>query len=617
MPMASQERRRKAAAQTGFYLLVVAAIAVFANLLSAGWYKRWDVTKTERYTLSQGSARLVANLPSPIQVDAYITRGLAQLDAFTRDLTDLLKEYERASNGKFKFTLIEARSDEQKEQAKEAGLQEVPFGQAAASGEERLEIAQGYMGLVFKYGSEKGVIPQLSPSSTEGLEFWITNKIREVHDKAEDVKHRIGVVTGKDELKLSDTNLVPKQGKQGAPSIKSILEQAFPFYAIEEVNLEDGGKEISPELDGLIITQPRKDYTDKELERIDEFLMLGGKSLVVYASAVSLKPQDASLNATLNWHNLDKLLLGYGIDVKKNAVLDFGSQMRLAFATQAGLAQIQHPGIAHLADDPRFSEEEKLLDTSFAGFFRMPEVAFPFPSSIELLKDKQPDDVKIRAVARTTPAASLMTGDNINFKGDLKPKPPYDQHIIAATAEGNLKSAFANGAKPKSSELKYADRSPEPSRVLVVASGLFLTNPFAYAGNGPDLGGQFAMFGGIGGDANLQLIAQPYAQRFLTATILSVKNTLDWMSGDNDLIAASAKILSEPNLTYSSVSKPKIEAEDDEVAIKRKDEEYRAARKKLQDQVKWTLTAGLPLLFAAFGFGRWRWREGKKRAKKL
>ena len=37
-----------------------------------------------------------------------MTTGLAQLDAFTRDLTDLLKEYERAGKGKFKVTLIEA-----------------------------------------------------------------------------------------------------------------------------------------------------------------------------------------------------------------------------------------------------------------------------------------------------------------------------------------------------------------------------------------------------------------------------------------------------------------------------------------------------------------------------
>src|SRR4029079_17980333 len=100
-------------------------------------------------------------------------------------------------------------------------------------------------------------------------------------------------------------NLMPKQGRGGqGPSMQSIMEQAFPFYKIEEVNLKDGADAIDKELVGLIITQPRKDCSDKELRRIDEFLMLGNKSLVVYASAVTLKPQDATMNATLDTHGL-------------------------------------------------------------------------------------------------------------------------------------------------------------------------------------------------------------------------------------------------------------------------------------------------------------------------
>ena len=106
--MATQEQKRKAAAQTGAYLLVIGAIIVVANLLSVGKYARLDWTKNERYTLSQGSGRLVESLKAPIQVDAYITKGSAQLDTFVRDLVDLLKEYERGGKGKLKFTLIEA-----------------------------------------------------------------------------------------------------------------------------------------------------------------------------------------------------------------------------------------------------------------------------------------------------------------------------------------------------------------------------------------------------------------------------------------------------------------------------------------------------------------------------
>jgi ABC-type uncharacterized transport system involved in gliding motility auxiliary subunit len=607
-------KKSRAAAQTGLYLLVLAAIAVMANVLSTGWHHRWDETKTKRYTLSDGSGRLVANLNSPIQVEAYVTKGLAQVDAFVRDLTDLLKEYERASHGKFKFTLIEAKTDEQRDAAKEAGLQEMAFGETSATGDDQASIAQGYMGLVFKYGSEKGVIPQLAPNRAEGLEFWITNKIREVRDKAENIKHKVGVVTNKDELKLSDNNLIPRQGRGPAPSIQTILQQAFPFYDLETVDLKDGETEIDGGLDGLIITQPRKDYNEKELRRIDQFMMRGNKALVVYASAVSLKPQDPKMEATLSWHGLDKLLDGYGFKVQKDAVLDFGAQFRLAvMAPTGGVSSIRHPGIAHVINDPRFDGDEKLLDTGFAGFFRMDQVAFPFPSSIELDRAKQPEDVKLYAVARTTPAASTLTGENIDMKlrADWQPKPPYKQHIIAAVAEGKLKSAFGSN-----DQIKVADRSPEPSRVLLVSSSLFLTNPFAFAGNGPELGGQFAMMGAIGGDQQLQMIAQPYARDYLTGTILSVKNTLDWISGDADLLAASAKLLSEPNLTYSSVGKPKIEAEDDEAAIKKKDEEYRLARKAIQQKVQWSLTLGVPMLFALFGIGRWRYREGKRASQK-
>ena len=615
--MATQEQKRKAAAQTGLYLVVITAIIVVANLLSVGKYGRFDWTKSERYTLSQGSARLVESLKDPIQVEAYITKGSAQLDTFVRDLVDLMKEYERGGKGKFKFTLIEAKTEEQREAAKEAGLQEMAFAEASATGEDQASIAQGFMGLVLKYRSEKGVIPQLHPSRAEGLEFWITNKIREVRDKADDIKHKIGVVTGKDELKLSDQNLVPKQGKGGAPSIQQILEQAFPFYKLEEVTIAED-KEIDKDFVGLIITQPRKDYTEKELRRVDEFLMRGGKSLVVLASAVTLKPQDATMSATLELHGLDKLLLGYGIDMKKNAVLDFGAQFRLPIMTQTGsVSSIRHPGIAHVINDPRFSENEKPLDASFAAFFRMDELAFPFPSSLELLPDKQPKDgVKVYPVARTTPNATVLTDATIDMKlkPDWKPKPPYKQHIIAAVAEGKLKSSFAGSP---AEGIKPNERAPQDSRVLVISASQFVTNPFAFAGNGPDLGGQFAMFGAVGGDPQLQMIAQPYAQRYLTATILSVKNTLDWMSGDTDLLATSAKIIGDPNLTYSTIKPPRIEAEDDEAAIKKKDDEYKASRKQLQTAVQWSLTIGMPLFFALFGFIRWRMREGQRDQVKL
>ncbi|HEY3234913.1 MAG TPA: GldG family protein [Polyangiaceae bacterium] len=606
--MATQEQKRKAMAQTGLYLAVITAILIAANILAAGMFQRIDVTKAQRHTLSEGSGRLIRSLKGPLQVDAYVQTGLAHLDVFVRDLTDLLKEYQRSGKEKFQYTIIEPNTDELRQRAKDAGLQETAF--AAETGEDQAAISQGYMGLVFKYGSEKAVIPYLQPARNEGLEFWISNKVREIRDKADDIKHRIGVVTGKDELKLTDQNLIARQGRQGSPSMKSILEQAFPYYKIEDIDLKGGDQPIDADLAGLVITQPQKEYSEKELRRIDEFLMRGDKALALYVSAVNIKPQDATMMATLDLHGLDKLVSGYGIDIKKNAVFDHGAQFRIPVMTASGaVAWIRHPGLAHVVNDPRFDEKERPLDTSFAGFFRMDEVAFPFPSSLELLPSKQPSDVKLYAVARTTPASSVETGTSVSMKlrDQWSPKPPHESRIIAAVAEGKLKSAFSPNA-----DVKPNERAPKPSRVLVISSSQFLTNPFAYAGNGPEMGPQFQMFGGVGGDQQLQMIAQPYAQKFLTNTILSFKNTLDWMSGDVDLLAASAKILGDPNLSYASIDKPSVSATDDEAAAHKKDEEFRGKRRSLQRQVQWTVTLGAPLAFAFFGIGRWRWRNQRR-----
>ena len=467
--------------------------------------------------------------------------------------------------------------------------------------------------MLFKYGSEKTVIPALPyQNGGDGLEFWITNKIRELRDKADDIKHRIGVVTGKDEIKLTDANLVRKQGQgQGGPTLKGIIEQAFPFYKIEDLDLKDGANPIDKDLVGLIITQPRKDYTENELRRIDEFMMLGGKSLAVYASAVNVKGSDATMNATLNTHNIDKLLDGYGIHMNKDAVFDHGAQFRVQVMTQGGQPQwIRHPGIAHVINDTRMDEKDKLLDTSFAGFFRMDEVIFPFPSSLDLKRDKQPADVKLVAVARSTPASNVDKSETIDMKlrEQWHPKAGQEQRVLAAYADGKLKSAFAGAPMDG---ISPPERAPQPSRVLVVSSSLFLTNPFAYVGNGPDLGGQFAMFGAVGGDPKLLMFAQPYT-KYLTSTILSLKNTLDWMSGDADLVAASAKLLGEASLTYSSVAKPKFKAEESEDESKKKDEEYRAARKNLQVNIQWALILGMPAVFGAFGVFRWRSRQARR-----
>src|SRR5580704_15936534 len=128
------EKRRKSSLESGALILIVAAILVAVNALSAlGVYARSDVTKTEKFTLSKGSGNLLRSMKQQLTVDAYVTKGLPKLDAFVRDLRDLLQEYKNAGGGKFDYSIVEPKDEDAKKKAKDAGLIEQPFGEASAN----------------------------------------------------------------------------------------------------------------------------------------------------------------------------------------------------------------------------------------------------------------------------------------------------------------------------------------------------------------------------------------------------------------------------------------------------------------------------------------------------
>src|SRR5580658_4213777 len=361
------EKRQKTALESGALILIVAAILVALNALSAlGLYKRADMTKAEKFTLSKGSGHLLVSMKQPLVVDAYVTKGLPKLDAFVRDLRDLLQEYKNAGHGQFDYTLIEAKDEETKKKAKDIGLVEQPFGEASDT-DDKEAVTQGFMGLVFKYGEQQDTIKFLPPDRTDGLEFWITNKIREIRDKGDDIHHKIGVLTGHDEIKTNDNNLAPSN--MGKISMQGIITQNFPFYTFQDVDLKNGDAEIPDELDGLIITQPGKDLTEKELRRIDQFVMKG-KSLAVLAGAVNIKANDATMNASLNLHGLDKLLDGYGVSVNKDVVLDVWRHARVVVQTAAGPAGVELWPVLEVQDNAQLTGNEQLIDTSFPPLFR-------------------------------------------------------------------------------------------------------------------------------------------------------------------------------------------------------------------------------------------------------
>ncbi|HLM73350.1 MAG TPA: GldG family protein, partial [Polyangiaceae bacterium] len=478
---------------------------------------------------------LVSRLRSPLRVTAYVTTGTPRFDAFVRELTAWLDAFASRSPGTLVVTVIHVDTDAERAEAKAAGLLESAFNDG--DGEEPAAGPKGYMGLTFEYGGQKDAVGLLSPDKAYELDFWLLLRLGDLHARAHGLFKKIGLVTGKEELKLTDPDLIPSSGNRPDPSMMKILKEALPIYKIVDVDLRGGGSAIDDTLAGLIITQPGVDYTEAELRRVDQFLMRGGTALAVFASAVNVAASDHSMNAELDARGLPALLEGYGIEMREEAILDWGGSIAIPVSTSSGgEVWYRAPSIVQAEHDSRLDAARQRLDPTSPVFFNMDELSFPFPSTLVPHPEKQPEAV-MSVIARTSPKSTVDASKTLSMKiaTEWKAKGELAQRAMAIAVEGRLRSAF-KGVDPSSGG-KWPARSGDDSRVVVISSSQFLANPFVRAGRPPA-----GSTSGAGGDEMLLELAQPYAQKFITGTVLALKNTLDWMAGGDSSYACAARL---------------------------------------------------------------------------
>jgi len=535
-------QKRRSAAWMGF----VAATVLGLGLVSAAGFAGYTFFGRERITdtpCGQGALSLIGTLKSPVTVTLYTTKGLPKLDKLAGDVSVMMRDIEKASKGKLVYKLVVVTNPEQRSEAIEAGVTESAFGDSGTD-HATATILRGFCGMALTYGSEKEAIPVLAPEAAQGIPFWIVQKVRELRGRADDAFQRFGVVSGKDEIKLTEPNLMPAQPGRGAgPNMKGIFTQAMPYYKLDEVDLRGGEAEIDGDLAGLVVTQPGLDFTDKELRRIDQYLMRGNKSVVVIASAVNVKAGDHTMQGELSLHGLDRLLAGYGIEMRKDALLDWGRSVSFPTFTPSGAGTLlRAPGLLTVEHDNAAAEKDQALDSTFIPFFRLDELIFPFASSLATHPEKQPD-ARFRIVARSSPGATAETASPVALRPTTDPTPrgAQAQHVIAVAVDGKLKSAFAG---QPGDGVSAPAAAPESSRLFVLSSSQFLANPLARAGNPPPTPTD-AMAAVPPGDEDLGILAQAYAQRYLTASIVAFKNTLDWAGADDATVSCSALLISE------------------------------------------------------------------------
>jgi hypothetical protein len=495
-------------------LVVLSAILLPLSIIGGVWLALRGRTPAAPNAVADeacraGTLQLVAGASEPLSITLWSSKDVPQVERAGAELDSKLQVYARKSDGKIRYQWRRVDGSEDRSAAQSEGLQ--PFA-AGASVPSQVSL-DNYLGISLAYRGERGVIPLLALDAVDAMPFWVANKIRELIARADKKDVEVAVLTGMNELGFADSNLVPRTGGVGGPSIKSILNQSFPYYALRDVPISSQVSALQA-FSMLIVTQPGRALTDSELRLIDDYLMLGERTLIVFASAVNLGRGDKDMIATLDRRGLERLLAGYGIELSNDLLFDPGSAVEIT------------TGVGQKVTFPTLPLAQRLAP-DFPPFFRLDRVAFPGASTLVLHPERQPN-AALSAVARTSNRAvsSSEQGQRLG-PGFALPGNPAGERVLAASLSGKVKSAFG-------------DRSAN-ARVLVISSSQFPTNPFARAVNSDEP--KFEM---VDTDPTVKHLAQAYAQRHLTDTILVVKSALDWATADERIIACSALLVKAP-----------------------------------------------------------------------
>jgi len=255
-------------------VLVVLGILIAINYIGKVQNKRWDLTASKQFSLSDQSRQVLTKLDSPLQIQVF-----AQEPEFNR-YQDKLKEYEYISK---KVTTEYIDPDKKPTIAKQNAIQQ-------------------YGTIVFNYkGRTERVTTDNEQDITNGIIKVVSGQQRKVY-----------FTSGHGE---KDTTSADRDGYN---AIAAAL--GHENYGLEKLVIAQQGA-VPDDASIVVVAGPRTDYFPAEVDALKKYLDKNGKLLL------ELDPPDKADSPPLT--NLIALAHDWGVLVGNNIVVDVSGMGRL------------------------------------------------------------------------------------------------------------------------------------------------------------------------------------------------------------------------------------------------------------------------------------------------
>lgn len=456
-------------------LLIVVAILVIANFAGSYLFKRFDLTKDKRYTLSPTSLKIIEDVKEPLYIDVFLDGDFpGEFKRLQNETRQLLEEFQ-AYNPNIIFQFVNPLEDEkQREQTMRQFYQRglTPISVTVDDkGKQSQEMV--YPWAIATYGTKSTKIPLLKNmmgastaekvvSSVQHLEYAVADALNKI---TKNKQKKVAVIKGNGELH----DLL----------MADFLKQVRESYYIGPVTLDSVASNANGTLKHLqgydlaIIAKPTEKFTEEEKEVLDQFIVNGGKALwlvdAVQIEMDSLYNQNGSTLAIPRDLNLNDMFFKYGFRINPDLVKDeMATPIKLATGQQGSQTQYQEyfwkfaPYV--------YPESQNPIVKNMSG------IRFDFASPIDTLKNGIKKTVLLRSsqYSRKVGTPAEIKLDMVAEKTSPKDYTGKGRMPVSVLLEGQFRSMYENRVLP------FADKdykvTGKAGKMIVVSDGDIIKN---------------------------------------------------------------------------------------------------------------------------------------------
>ena len=462
---------------------------VILNLASHFLYKRFDLTADKRYTLSQTSLNIVADVKEPLYIDVFLEGDFpGEFKKLQTETQQLLEEF-KSQNSNVIFQFVNPLEKEEERDSimqsfiqrgltpvnvtvndKGQQTQEVVFPWAIATCGNRSVKVPLLKNMMGASTAEKVV------SSVQHLEYAFANAINTV---SKDKQKKVVIINGNGEL----------EDQYIADFIKTVRDNYFiaPFTLDSVSKTPVRTLEQLKKYDLAIIAKPTEAFSDEEKQVLDQYIINGGKTIwlvdQVNMEIDSLYNETGTYLAFPRDLNLNDMFFKYGIRIRPDLIKDLVATPIILETGEpgSGTQKVQLPWYLSPMIYPSQDANNPIV-TNLDG------IKFQFSSPIEPLNN----DIKKTILLQSSQYSKLIGAPfEVSLRMASEELEPKDftgsgNYPVAVLLEGKFHSVYENRVLPfKDTSFKNIGKE---NKMIVISDGDVIKNQLDKDGREVELG---------------------------------------------------------------------------------------------------------------------------------